>query len=63
MNAKIFHKIIANERHKIAALPPMSPAATAQMAKVDKQRQASKMVKAKPAQSVMSAPKMPNRYS
>ena len=57
MNARIFHTIIAKERHKIAALPPISPAASAQLAKVDKVRRMSKMVKAQqPTQAPVSKP-------
>ena len=57
MNARVFSCIIKAERHKLAALSPMSPAASAQMAKVDKQRQMSKMVKAKhPTQAPVSKP-------
>jgi len=57
MNAKIFHTIIAKERHKIAALSPISPAASMQLAKVDKSRRMSKVVKAQqPTQVPASKP-------
>ena len=45
MNAKIFNIIVAKEWDKLAALPPISPAASAQMKKIDQGRQMSKMVK------------------
>ena len=43
MNPLIFNKIIAKESDKIAALP-VSPAAAAQMQKIEQKRQMSKTV-------------------